>query len=293
MTLSFKLNPQKPKQVFSRKFISKAHIISIYSVKNDGKFETFLWYVIHKMSDRGNYYKKYFEIKMTSSDGKTQTVWEMRCENCLARHDHSERKNPITVECTSLLLNYLLQMMNLSSSVQKTHRSGKMFEIIVSANSYTYDDIPNLIRRMCGRHIYWNISSEDANEIITRLGLSQYVFCVQCDPTSGACLVVLQELGLTYYQRTHQEKKEPRTIFREEYEKINQSRTVVMTRAQRDTLLSEEMKPSVEFSSVLPDGQIEVVFRREAIQTVVPEIKRLVEIENLEQKLKELKMKSK
>jgi hypothetical protein len=62
-----------------------------------------------------------------------------------------------------------------------------------------------------------------------------------------------------------------------------------MTRAQRDTLLSEEMKSSVEFSSVLPDGQIEVVFRREAIQTVVPEIKKLVEIDNLESRLKQLK----
>ena len=86
---------------------------------------------------------------------------------------------------------------------------------------------------------------------------------------------------------------ETRTIFREKYEKINQSRTVVMTPAQRDTLLSEEMKPSVEFSSVLPDGQIKLVFIQKASQTVVPEIKRLVEIENLEMKLKELKRPSK
>jgi hypothetical protein len=244
-------------------------------------------------SDRGNYYEKYFEVWMRSPNGKEQRVWRMRCENCLTRHDHSETKNPIMVECTSPLLDCLLQMMNLSSSVQKRILSNREIRITVSANSYTYDDIPNLIRRMCGRHIYWNISSEDANEIITRLGLSQYVFCVQGDPESGACLVVLQELGLSYYELTHRGKKEPRTTFREEYEKINQPRTVVMTPAQRDTLLSEEMKPSVEFSSALPDGQIEVVFRRKAIQTVVPEIKRLVEIENLEMKLKELKRPSK
>ncbi len=81
-------------------------------------------------SDRGNYYTKYFGIEMKSSDGKTQTVWKMRCENCLERHDHSETKNPITVECTSLLLNSLLQMMNLSSSVQKTHRSGKCSRLL-------------------------------------------------------------------------------------------------------------------------------------------------------------------
>jgi hypothetical protein len=235
-----------------------------------------------------------FEIIITSSDGKkTQTVWKMKCKDCLACHDKLESKNPITVECTRSLLNYLLHMMELSSSVQIKHRSGRMFEIIVNAKVYTFDNIPKLISRMCGRHIYWNISPEDANEIITRLGLSQYVFCVQGDPESGACLVVLQDLNLEYYDTHVLSKKEPRTTFREAYEEFNQSRTVVMTPAQRDTLLSEEMKPSVEFSSVLPDGQIEVVFRQKAIQTVVPEIKRLVEIENLEQKLKELKMKSK
>ena len=98
---------------------------------------------------------------------------------------------------------------------------------------------------------------------------------------------------MSYYQLTHEKKKEPRTTFREEYEKINQSRTVVMTPAQRDKLLSEEMKPSVEFSSVLPDGQIEVVFRRDAIRTVVPEIKKQVEIDNLRRRLEELTSSSK
>ena len=63
-----------------------------------------------------------------------------------------------------------------------------------------------------------------------------------------------------------------------------------MTSAQRDKFLSQEMKPSVEFSSVLPDGQIKVVFRREAIRTVVPEIKKQVEIDYLERKLEELRL---
>ena len=230
-----------------------------------------------------------FEIIITSSDGKkTQTVWKMKCKDCLACHDKLESKNPITVECTRSLLNYLLHMMELSSSVQIKHRSGRMFEIIVNAKVYTFDNIPKLISRMCGRHIYWNISPEDANEIITRLGLSQYVFCVQGDRALGACLVVLQDFEYSFYQRTHEKKKEPRTIFREAYEEFNKSRTVVMTRAQRDTRLSEEMKPNVEFSSVLSDGQIEVVFRQDANPIVVSEIKRLVEIDNLRRRLEEL-----
>jgi hypothetical protein len=240
-------------------------------------------------SDRGNYYEKYSEVVIKRPDGKTETVWRMTCENCLSRYDRPETKGPITVECTSPLLYCLLQLMNLSSSlVEKRILSNRTIRIIVSANHYTFDDIPNLIRRMCAHHIYWNISPEDANEIITRLGLSQYVFCVQGDPESGACLVVLQELKLSYYELTYEKKKEPRTKFRDAYLEFNQSRTVVMTPAQRDTLLSEEMKPSVEFSSVLPDGQIEVVFRRDAIRTVVPEIKKQVEMDNLRRRLEEL-----
>jgi hypothetical protein len=180
-------------------------------------------------------------------------------------------------------------MMNLSSSVvQKIILSSRKINILVVANFYTFDHIPDLISRMCDRHIYWNISPEDANEIITRLGLSQYVFCVQGDPASGACLIVFREEDFDVFDIKELKKEQPRTIFRGVYLEFNQSRTVVMTLAQRDTLLSEEMKPSIEFTSVLPDGRIEVIFRREAIQTVVPEIKRLVEIDNLQRRLKEL-----
>ena len=215
-----------------------------------------------------------FEIIITSSDGKkTQTVWKMKCKDCLACHDKLESKNPITVECTRSLLNYLLHMMELSSSVQIKHRSGRMFEIIVNAKVYTFDNIPKLISRMCGRHIYWNISPEDANEIITRLGLSQYVFCVQGDPVSGACLVVLQELKLSYPQLAIG-ILQPRTEFRNEYQKYNESRTVVMTPAQYEEILFDKITyRKIKFTSVRTDGQIEVVFRREVIQTVVHEIK--------------------
>ena len=241
-----------------------------------------------------NYYDKEINVWMIDPSGKKHPVLEMTCQGCLKRYDCQEMKNPITVECTGPLLDFLLHSMNLSRSVvEKIILSDRTIRIIVSANHYTFENIPNLIRRMCAQHIYWSISPEDANEMITRLGLSQYVICVQGDPASGACLVVLQELKLTYYELTHENKKEPTTIFREEFNKFNDSRTVVMTPAQRDTILSEEMKPSIEFTSVLPDGQIEVVFRREAIQTVVREIKRLVEIDNLRRRLEELTSSSK
>jgi len=243
------------------------------------------------MSDRGTYYSKCFTIEVKSPDGnKTHEVWTLTCNTCLRKHDIQERKEPITVECTRLLLDDLLDMMNLSSSgvrVEKIKKEGKMYEIIVYANVYTFQDIPNLISRMCSDHIYWNISPDDANEIITRLRLSDYVFCVQGDRASGACLVILLN------SRTYRGKELPKTIFRKEYDRINESRTVVMTRDQRDKYLSDEKKLSIEFTSVRQDGQIEVVFRREAIQTVIPWIKKQVEIDNLRRRLEELTSSSK
>jgi hypothetical protein len=192
----------------------------------------------------------------------------------------------VEVKSSIKLLILLLEMMipyfdnrelmeNLSKMVQTREISNIVTEIIVSAHPYTENEIPMLIQTMCNYHVYPNISLEDAHVIITRLGLSQYVFCVQYDTESGACLVVFREVEQFYsYSDDALLPPQPRTIFRGAYREFNQSRTVSMTPAQRDALLSEEMKPSVEFNSVLPDGQIEVVFRREAIQTVVPEIKK-------------------
>jgi len=142
------------------------------------------------------------------------------------------------------------------------------------------------INEIICKFLHHNLSLSDAEIIIKSLKLSDYVYCIDTDRAD--CLVVFEELEcFPYYQ------KKPSQLFKEAVHIFNESRTVVMTPSQRDTLLSDEMKSSVEFTSVLPDGQIQLVFRREAIQTVVREIKRLVEIENLEMKLKELKTPSK
>lgn len=142
------------------------------------------------------------------------------------------------------------------------------------------------INEIICKFLHHNLSLSDAEIIIKSLKLSDYVYCINTD--RAECLVVFEEFEcFPYYQ------KKPSQLFKKAVHIFNQSRTVVMTSAQRDTLLSEEMKPSVEFSSVLPDDQIEVVFRRDAIQTVVPEIKKQVEIDNLRRRLKELTSSSK
>lgn len=245
----------------------------------------------------------YMRIKL---EKKGQEIWRKECTGytILSKPHELEIKEVVKVKSSINLLNFLLEMMilyfdnsklmeNLSTMVQIRKISNIVSEIIVSAHPYTGNEIPELISRMCDYHIYQNISPEDANKIISRLGLSQFVFCVQYDRESGACLVVFTEVEPFYSYSDNAWSIQPREKFRKAYEEFNKSRTVVMTPAQRDTLLSEEMKPSVEFTSVLPDGQIEVVFRQEAIQTVVPEIKKQVEIDNLRRRLKELTSSSK
>ena len=240
----------------------------------------------------------YMRIKLEKNE---QEIWRKECAGytILYKPHELEMKEAVKVESPTKLLNFLLEKMilyfdnsklmeNLSTMVKTRKISNIVSEIIVSAHPYTGNEIPVLISRMCDYHIYQNISPEDANKIISRLGLSQFVFCVQGDPESGACLVVFTEVEPFYSHSDNTWLPQPREKFRKAYEEFNKSRTVVMTPAQRDALLSEEMKPNVEFMSVLPDGQIEVVFRRDAIPTVVPEIKRLVEIGNIRRRLEEL-----
>jgi hypothetical protein len=246
-------------------------------------------------------YGKNFDIWL-KLEKNGQRIWRKECTGyiILSNPHEFEIKEAAEVKSSINLLNFLLEKMilyfdnlelmeNLSTMVQIRKISNIVSEIIVSAHPYTANEIPVLIQKMCDYHVYPNISLEDAHVIITRLNFSRYVFCVQYDTESGACLVVLKEVEPFYSHSDNTWLPQPREVFRKAYEDFNQPRTVVMTPAQCDALLSKEIKPRVEFMSVLPDGRIEVVFRRDAIPTVVPEIKILVEIDNLELKLKELK----
>jgi len=241
----------------------------------------------------------YMRIKLEKNE---QEIWRKECAGytILYKPHELEIKKAVEVKSSIKLLNFLLEKMilyfdnlelmeNLSTMVQIRKISNIVSEIIVSAHPYTANEIPVLIQKMCDYHVYPNISPEDAHAIITRLNFSRYVFCVQYDTESGACLVLLKEVEPFYSYSDNAWSIQPREKFRKAYEEFNKSRTVVMTPAQRDALLSEEMKPNVEFMSVLLDGQIKFVFRQDADPTVVPEIKRLVEIDNLELKLKKLK----
>ena len=210
-------------------------------------------------------------------------------ENCI---EHLNYKIQITenVICPCNFVRKLLEMMRLTRIVEITGSRGDTTTICVKESNSLCEQIMTAIKRTIAKTYYPNISKLDSQEIITRLRIEDRdVYYINGD--EFGCLVVLHQLNQDSCQYNY--RRLPYVLFQQKYEEINQPRTVVMTPAQRDTLLSDEKKTSVEFTSILPDGQIQIVFRQKASQTVVPEIKRLVEIENLEMKLKELKTPSK
>ena len=209
--------------------------------------------------------------------------------NCL---DHLNYQIKITenVICPHNFMRKLLEMMRLTRIVEITESRDDTTTICVKESNYLCEQIMTAIKRTIAETYYPNISKVDAQEIITTLRIEERdIYYIDGD--EFGCLVVLHELNQDSCQYNYH--RLPYVLFQQMYEEINKSRTVVMTLAQRDTLLSEEMKPRVEFTSILPDGLIEVVFRRDAIQTVVPEIKRLVDIDNLRRRLEELTSSSK
>jgi len=237
---------------------------------------------------------KYFTMKMPIWMGSPDRERSFLISNVGAVNCIDDLNFPIQITenviCPRNFVIKLLEMMRLTRIVEITGSRGDTTTICVKESNYLCEQIMTAIKRTIAKTYYPNISKLDSQEIITRLRIEDRdVYYINGD--EFGCLVVLHELNKDSCQYNYH--RLPYVLFQQKYEEINQPRTVVMTPAQRDTLLSDEKKTSVEFTSILPDGQIQLVFRQKASQTVVPEIKRLVEIENLEMKLKELKTPSK
>jgi hypothetical protein len=234
---------------------------------------------------------EYFTIKMpiwmcSLTDSKRSfLISNVGAENCTDRLNFQIQITE-NVICPCNFVRKLLEMMGLTRIVEITGSRGDTTTICVKESNYLCEQIMTAIKRTIAKTYYPNISRVDSQEIITRLSIKERdVYYIDGD--EFGCLVVLHQLSPDSCQYDYH--RLPYVLFQQMYEEINKSRTVVMTPAQRDTLLTEENKPSVEFSYALPDGKIQLVFRQKAIQTVVPKIKKLVEIDNLESRLKQLK----
>jgi hypothetical protein len=235
--------------------------------------------------DRGNYYSKRCNIRIwdPKNPEKCFTVRNVLIENCLERHDNTISKM-INLDCPAGLLIKLLQMMKLTGIVEIKESHGAKTTVYVTESDYICDVYISAINNMIKDSYHPNLSKSDAETIITKLDLSSFVYCVESD--NFGCLVVLKQVDIYAYSCRYREQAFE--LFQREVSSLNLPRTVVMTPAQCDTLLSREMNSSIEFRSVLPDRNIQLVFRREAIQTVVPEIKKQVEIDNLRRRLEQL-----
>ena len=270
------------KQVFSRKFISKSHIISIYSVKNDGKLDIFLCYLIHKIaSDRGNHYEIRLQIAVTNPvNQKKYSVCNMEIPNCLERFDKIKHKE-FEICCSKELLHILLTMMNFTPRIVEVIKSsGEKTTVRLSASHYTINVIFNVIKDMVSKTYYRNLSKQDAEEILSRLDLLSLVYCVESD--QYGTLVVLPKVEFYYGSRF---SEQPSDIFQRSVYSLNLSRTVVVSSSQCDRLLSREMESSVEFRSVRLDGRIELVFKTRVISTILRHFHIKVKIDNCQNEL--------
>ena len=135
--------------------------------------------------------------------------------------------------------------------------------------------IDEAIQKMIDRSFFTNLSFEDAREIISRLKLDEYLYCFE-GHVSGVCLVVL---GPNVH--TQDQYDQPWYLFQQEVQKVNASRTIVMSSEQEKRLINgnEEFRTSVEFTSAIDKTTRRVVFKRENPSIRI--IRQTLEVEKL------------
>ena len=285
--IKYILHKKHNKQVFSRKIISKTHIISIYSVKNDGEFETFLWYVIHKMaSHRGNYCTKRNEFKVhdPKNPERNYTIITIIRENCLSTNN-SPRSIFIPSEFPQQLLEYLLGMMDLHDSVSFTKDSRGTDTMVVLAPYYTALDIESAIKCAIETTMYRELSVSDANTIIKQLGLSQYVYCIE-GHESGACLVVFEK-------KRYLDGIDAQKVFRDMVnglQKSGQSSTKTIQISMRQQLQLQAIKAKIEIlKRTKSDIEQAIRLRSNSSHETAQLTRTNAEIELLKQRKRDLK----
>jgi hypothetical protein len=232
-------------------------------------------------SDRGNYYDKSLDISVTNPDThKKYSVCNMVIPNCLERFDKMKYKE-FEICCSTKLLHIILTMMNITPRIVEVIKSsGEKTTVRLNASHYTIDVIFNVIKDMVSKTYYRNLSKQDAEEILLRLDLSSIVYCVESD--QYGTLVVLPKVEFCYGSRF---SEQPSDTFQRSVHSLNSSRTVVVSSSQRDRLLSKEMESNVQFTSVLSDGRIELVFEKKVISTVLRHFHIKVKIDNCQKEL--------
>lgn len=200
---------------------------------------------------------------------------------------YNERTKTGVVPISPTLLHSIINLISPKPKVSISIIRGPETQMILKDSDVSLDELFDGIMKLISNSVNANLSVSDANEILRRLELIDDVYLVKSDDSE--CLVVFEKPNPNescYKKDIFRRKLE---LFRGEVRVFNESRTVIMTLEEYKGL-SKTIKEKIEFWSTLPDNKIQVVFRREAIENVVPMIKIQVKINKYQRKLRELEL---
>jgi hypothetical protein len=174
------------------------------------------------------------------------------------------------IEFFTILIN---SMMNIGATITKD-RFGHV-SVVVDTFKHMKPYIDSAIMKMIDRSFFTDLSFNDAREIISRLKLEEYLYCIE-GHESGVCFVVL---GPNF--QTQNPCLQPWYLFEQEVLKVNESRTIVMSSEQEERLIkgSEEFSTLVEFRSAIDKNTSKVLFKRE--DPNIPIIRQVLKVEML------------
>jgi hypothetical protein len=134
-------------------------------------------------------FRRYVRIYINDPDNATRnfTMFHYFHNNCLESREHDSFKK-IYITCPIQLLEKIFKMMDLRCIFKIEKNSNGQTEITVREISSTIDTYVSCIKRILDRTIF-QISTDDANLIVQKLGIESNVYCIKkcCDH----CLVVL------------------------------------------------------------------------------------------------------
>lgn len=171
--------------------------------------------------------------------------------------------------------------MNIDATINKDY-FGK-FSVVVNTFYHMKHHIDEAIQTMIERSFFTDLSFNDANNIILRLKLTNFIYSFE-GHESGVCFVVLGPNVST--QRAYEQ---PWYLFHQEVRKFNESRTIFMTPEQEKRLIisNQDFSKLVEFTFSFNKTTQQVVFKEK--NSMFDIINQMLQVEKLEKELSEAK----
>ena len=182
------------------------------------------------------------------------------------------------MELFILLIN---SMMKIGADITKDRF--RNVKVVVETFYHMKRHIDEAIQTMIDRSFFTDLSFDDANKIIFRLKLEEFIYCFE-GHESGVCFVVL---GPNVRKQSPYEQ--PWYLFQQEVLKFNASRTIFMTPEQEKRLITdnEDFSQFVEFTSSFDKTTRQVVLKKK--NSMFDIINQVLLVEKLEKEHSEAK----